>query len=129
MRIALHTFFLGGGWAIETFYLSEWGGWGALHRLAVNYLFMTNHGSNEHQPELVVHPFDANTELNDYEVCVIPFLPVVGAAAVVLIVLFPSFFFFSTFFTDSLGLARFDRKRRRGTLFRRRFCQPAQRFP
>jgi hypothetical protein len=35
--------------------------------LAVNYLFMTNHGSNEH-PELVVQPFDVNTELNDYEV-------------------------------------------------------------
>jgi hypothetical protein len=33
----------------------------------VNYLFLTNHGSNEH-PELVVQPFDANTELNDYEV-------------------------------------------------------------
>jgi hypothetical protein len=28
---------------------------------------MTHHGSNEH-PELVVQPFDANTELNDYEV-------------------------------------------------------------
>jgi hypothetical protein len=33
----------------------------------VNYLFMTNHGSNEH-PELAVQPFDATTELNDYEV-------------------------------------------------------------
>jgi hypothetical protein len=37
------------------------------HSLAVNYLFMTDHGSNEH-PELVVEDFDANTELNDYEV-------------------------------------------------------------
>src|SRR5258708_15008673 len=37
------------------------------HRLAVNYLFMTDHGSNEH-PELVVQDFDTNTELNDYEV-------------------------------------------------------------
>ena len=37
------------------------------HSLAVNYLFTTDHGSNEH-PELVVHDFDANTELNDYEV-------------------------------------------------------------
>jgi hypothetical protein len=37
------------------------------HSLAVNYLFMTDDGSNEH-PELVVHDFDANTELNDYEV-------------------------------------------------------------
>lgn len=37
------------------------------HSLAVNYLFMTDHGSDE-QPELVVHDFDANTELNDYEV-------------------------------------------------------------
>jgi hypothetical protein len=37
------------------------------HSLAVNYLFMTDHGSDEH-PELVVHDFDANTELNDYEV-------------------------------------------------------------
>ena len=33
----------------------------------MNYLFMTNHGSNEH-PELAVQPFDASTELNDYEV-------------------------------------------------------------
>ncbi|KAI0295125.1 hypothetical protein B0F90DRAFT_1820697 [Multifurca ochricompacta] len=39
----------------------------ATYSLAVNYLFMTNHGSNEH-PELVVQPFDANTELNDYEI-------------------------------------------------------------
>ncbi|KAH9976895.1 hypothetical protein BGW80DRAFT_885850 [Lactifluus volemus] len=39
----------------------------ATYSLAVNYLFMTNNGSNEH-PELVVHPFDANTELNDYEI-------------------------------------------------------------
>jgi hypothetical protein len=37
------------------------------YSLAVNYLFMTNQGSNEH-PELVVQPFEANTELNDYEV-------------------------------------------------------------
>jgi len=37
------------------------------HSLAVNYLFMTDHGSNEH-PELVVQDFDTNTELNDYEV-------------------------------------------------------------
>lgn len=33
----------------------------------MNYLFLADHGSNEH-PELVVHDFDANTELNDYEV-------------------------------------------------------------
>lgn len=33
----------------------------------MNYLFLTDHGSNEH-PELVVQHFDANTELNDYEV-------------------------------------------------------------
>lgn len=39
----------------------------ATYSLAVNYLFMTDHGSNEH-PELVVHEFDANTELNDYEI-------------------------------------------------------------
>jgi len=38
-----------------------------LYSLAVNYLFMTNQGSNEH-PELVVQPFEANTELNDYEI-------------------------------------------------------------
>ena len=36
-------------------------------RLAVNYLFMTNQGLEEH-PELVVEPFNANTEQNDYEV-------------------------------------------------------------
>ncbi|KAH9954701.1 hypothetical protein BC827DRAFT_1143178 [Russula dissimulans] len=39
----------------------------ATFSLAVNYLFLTNHGLNEH-PELVVQPFDANTELNDYEI-------------------------------------------------------------
>lgn len=44
------------------------------HSLAVNYLFMTDHGSNE-LPELVVHDFDANTELNDYEVSLSPFVP------------------------------------------------------
>jgi hypothetical protein len=48
--------------SIELLLLTENG-----HRLAVNYLFMTNHGSNEH-PELAVQPFDASTELNDYEV-------------------------------------------------------------
>ncbi|KAI9507304.1 hypothetical protein F5148DRAFT_981590 [Russula earlei] len=37
------------------------------YSLAVNYLFMTNHGSRE-PPELVVQAFDANTELNDYEI-------------------------------------------------------------
>jgi len=39
----------------------------ATYSLAVNYLFMTNHGSNEH-PELAIQPFDASTELNDYEI-------------------------------------------------------------
>jgi hypothetical protein len=39
----------------------------AMRSLAVKYLFMTNNGSNDH-PELVVQPFDAKTELNDYEV-------------------------------------------------------------
>ena len=37
------------------------------HRLAVNYLFMTNEGMNKH-PELVLQPFDAKVERNDYEV-------------------------------------------------------------
>ena len=36
-------------------------------RLAVNYLFMTNEGTNKH-PELVLQPFDAKAERNDYEV-------------------------------------------------------------
>ncbi|KAI0270403.1 hypothetical protein BC834DRAFT_950148 [Gloeopeniophorella convolvens] len=39
----------------------------ATYSLAVNYLFMTDDGAQEH-PELVVQPFDANTELNDYEI-------------------------------------------------------------
>lgn len=43
----------------------------------MNYLFLTDHGSNEH-PELVVHDFDANTELNDYEVRHHPFSPIHG---------------------------------------------------
>ncbi|KAH9054761.1 hypothetical protein EDB87DRAFT_1676473 [Lactarius vividus] len=37
------------------------------YSLAVNYLFMTNEGSNEH-PELVLQPFDAKVERNDYEI-------------------------------------------------------------
>ena len=37
------------------------------HRLAVNYLFLTNNGLDDH-PELVVEPFNATTEQNDYEV-------------------------------------------------------------
>ncbi|THH15438.1 hypothetical protein EW146_g5041 [Bondarzewia mesenterica] len=35
--------------------------------LAVDYLFLTNHGLEEH-PELVVQPFNANAEQNDYEI-------------------------------------------------------------
>ncbi|EIM84487.1 uncharacterized protein STEHIDRAFT_123267 [Stereum hirsutum FP-91666 SS1] len=37
------------------------------YSLAVNYLFLTNDGLEEH-PELVVEPFNANTEQNDYEI-------------------------------------------------------------
>ncbi|KAH9019533.1 hypothetical protein EDB84DRAFT_1516906 [Lactarius hengduanensis] len=39
----------------------------ATYSLAVNYLFMTNEGSNE-RPELVLQPFDAKLERNDYEI-------------------------------------------------------------
>jgi hypothetical protein len=39
-----------------------------LRRLAVNYLFLTNEGLDVH-PELIVEPFNARTEQNDYEVC------------------------------------------------------------
>ena len=39
----------------------------ARRRLAVNYLFMTNEGTDRH-PELVLQPFDAKVERNDYEV-------------------------------------------------------------
>ncbi|KAI9435431.1 hypothetical protein H4582DRAFT_1969343 [Lactarius indigo] len=39
----------------------------ATYSLAVNYLFMTNEGSNE-RPELVLQPFDAKVERNDYEI-------------------------------------------------------------
>jgi hypothetical protein len=35
--------------------------------LAVNYLFLTNNGLEEH-PELTIEPFNANSEQNDYEV-------------------------------------------------------------
>lgn len=38
------------------------------NRLAVNYLFLTDDGLVEH-PELVVEPFNASHEQNDYEVC------------------------------------------------------------
>jgi hypothetical protein len=36
-------------------------------RLAVKYLFLTNDGLDAH-PELVIEPFNATTEQNDYEV-------------------------------------------------------------
>lgn len=39
--------------------------------LAVNYLFLTNEGSDMH-PELMLEPFSANTEQNDYEVGFVP---------------------------------------------------------
>jgi hypothetical protein len=37
-------------------------------RLAVNYLFLTNDGLEEH-PELTMESFNAMSEQNDYEVC------------------------------------------------------------
>lgn len=39
----------------------------ATYSLAVNYLFMTNEGTKEHA-ELVLQPFDAKVERNDYEI-------------------------------------------------------------
>ncbi|KAI0061334.1 hypothetical protein BV25DRAFT_1886938 [Artomyces pyxidatus] len=39
----------------------------ATYSLAVNYLFLTDHGLEAH-PELSVEPFNANTEQNDYEI-------------------------------------------------------------
>ncbi|TFY54945.1 hypothetical protein EVG20_g9498, partial [Dentipellis fragilis] len=39
----------------------------ATYSLAVDYLFLTNQGTEAH-PELVVEPFNANTEQNDYEI-------------------------------------------------------------
>ncbi|KAJ7630766.1 hypothetical protein FB45DRAFT_746888 [Roridomyces roridus] len=39
----------------------------ANYTLAVKYLFLTNSGFDTH-PELVVEPFNANTEQNDYEI-------------------------------------------------------------
>jgi hypothetical protein len=97
------------------------------HSLAVNYLFMTDHGSNEH-PELVVHDFDANTELNDYEVSHANRLPSPLSR------IHPSIWCFliaylSHFFTDPLGVTRFDSERGRGTLLQKRFCEPAQHLP
>lgn len=43
--------------------LTEW----RASRLAVDYCFLTNEGMEAH-PELVVEPFDAKSEQNDYEV-------------------------------------------------------------
>lgn len=37
------------------------------HRLAVKYLFLTNDGLEEHS-ELVLEPFNATSEQNDYDV-------------------------------------------------------------
>jgi hypothetical protein len=42
-----------------------------LDRLAVKYLFLTNDGLEEHHPDLVVEPFNALSEQNDYEVRVL----------------------------------------------------------
>jgi hypothetical protein len=39
-------------------------------RLAVDYCFLANDGLDIH-PELVVDPFDAKTEQNDYEVLLV----------------------------------------------------------
>lgn len=36
--------------------------------LAVKYLFLTNHGLNDEHPDLVIEPFNAAAEQNDYEV-------------------------------------------------------------
>jgi hypothetical protein len=98
----------------------------------VNYLFLTNHGSNEH-PELVVQPFDANTELNDYEVSHAfphphPF-PDRASSAFLILSFFSSFFRLYHTNKDPLGVTRIDRGRARGSLLRERFRQPAQRFP
>ena len=38
------------------------------YRLAVNYVFLTDEGLEENRPELVVEPFNAISEQNDYEV-------------------------------------------------------------
>ena len=101
---------------------------------------MTNHGSNEH-PELAVQPFDANTELNDYEVSHNFFPPTSlsprpsfirsTSDRTLCVRLRDSESFFSSFthFTDPLGVTRFDCGRARGPLLRERFRQPAQRFP
>ena len=103
----------------------------------MNYLFLTNQGSNEH-PELVVQPFDANTELNDYEVShssvqepkrkTSPWDPLPRLARWRLArptppcPSVPSFEVSLTdpltasFFTDPLGVARSDRERGRDPL-------------
>jgi hypothetical protein len=94
---------------------------------------MTDHGSNEH-PELVVHDFDANTELNDYEVSnartpslhATPIVPLSRIHSSIWCFLIP---FLSQIFTDPLGVTRFDSERGRGTLLQKRFCEPAQHFP
>src|ERR1700704_5725580 len=98
---------------------------------------MTNHGSNEH-PELAVQPFDASTELNDYEVSHNFFFPSLSprpsfihstsdrTLCARLCDSNPSFSSF-THFTDPLGVTRSDCGRARGPLLRERFRQPAQR--
>ena len=92
----------------------------------MNYLFMTNEGTNKH-PELVLDPFDAKVERNDYEVsnrcCYVAY------RAASLINLF--FFFYSLLFVikkDPLGVTRFDCKRARRALVCKRFRKPAQRI-
>jgi len=40
----------------------------ATYALAVNYVFLTNDGLEEKHPELVIEPFDALSEQNDYEI-------------------------------------------------------------
>jgi len=69
---------------------------------------MTNHGSNEH-PELVVQHFDANTELNDYEVKPSPPPPPPRSFVLRSGPRISYFFLLVTLFTDPLGLTRFDR--------------------
>lgn len=119
----------------------------------MNYLFLANDGLEEH-PELVVEPFDANTEQNDYEVSPITFIVIRTTCAhhfvpnadlfqfniratdhprlwlhLHLALLFVSITFISldpiivprrhgVRTTDTLGIARFDRRRTCGILLR-----------
>lgn len=71
-------------------------------RLAVDYLFLTNNGFEDH-PELTVEYFNASNEMNDYEVCCDFYVVQVFSMVV--------------WFTDSVGSSRFNCRRESDSSF------------